>query len=164
MARGLAKSEPGTYEYSDLERDGVADGNGGHPALALRHVPRMRPGDGPWFYHSGTERAAVGVARITSEPRPDPTDDRGSWLVEVRPVRRLRGPVLLGALRSDPALNGLALFRGPRLGVLPLPPGQWSAIPRHEPGTVIRHPGAQGRARGSRSSQRVAAARKRGAT
>ena len=83
VAHWLAKSEPGVYSYSDLERDTKTEWNGVHNALALQHLKRMRPGDGLLFYHSGAERAVVGIARIASIPHPDPEDDRGSWSVEV---------------------------------------------------------------------------------
>ena len=164
MACWLAKSEPGTYSYSDLERDGVTEWNGVHNALALQHLKRMRPGDALFFYHSGTERAIVGLSRVSSLPRPDPSDARGSWTVEVRPVRPLRGAILLGEMRGDPALAGLALFRMTRLSVLPVTPGQRAAILAHEPPAGSPARTAQGSPRGSRSSQRVARARKRDAT
>jgi len=164
VAHWLAKSEPTAYAYADLERDGATEWSGVHNALALRHLRAMRPGDGFLFYHSGSERAVVGVARVSSSPRPDPADARGSWTVEVRPVRRLRGPISLGDLRTDRALTGLALFRMTRLSVMPVAPAEWDAILRHEPRTSSDPAPAQRSARGSRSRRRVAAARKRGAT
>jgi predicted RNA-binding protein with PUA-like domain len=164
VARWLVKSEPGTYSYADLERDGATEWTGVHNALALQHLKRMRPRDEILFYHSGAERSVVGVARVASLPRPDPADDRGSWSLEVRPVRRLRGPVTLGELRADRALEGLALFRMSRLSVMPVAPAHWAAILRHEPDGPAPDPARQGRTVGSRSSQRAARARKRGAT
>ena len=164
MGYWLAKSEPGAYSYADLEREGKTEWNGVHNALALQHLRRMRPDDGLLFYHSGAERAVVGVARVAALPHPDPADDRGSWSVEVRPVRPLRGAVTLAELRGDPALDGLALLRFSRLSVMPVSPGQWRAILAHEPGARARPSTGHGRPRGSRSSHRAAAARKRGAT
>jgi predicted RNA-binding protein with PUA-like domain len=164
VAHWLAKSEPSVYSYSDLERDGRTEWNGVHNPLALQHLKRMRPGDGLLFYHSGAERAVVGVARIASTPHPDPGDDRGSWSVEVRPVRRLRGRVPLAELRSDRALAGLDLLRMSRLSVMPVSSEHWVRILAHEPSAREGAAAAQGSPPGSRSSRRVAAVRKRGAT
>ena len=163
MAHWLAKSEPSAYSWADLERDGSTDWSGVHNALALRHLKSMRPGDGLLFYHSGDERAVVGIARVTSVPRPDPRDTRGSWTVDIRPVRALRVPISLAELREDAGLGELALFRMSRLSVLPVSAEQWDRILRHE-GAPRPGPPGQGSARGSRSSHRVAAARKRGST
>jgi predicted RNA-binding protein with PUA-like domain len=165
MAGWLVKSEPGVYSYSDLERDGRTEWDGVHNALALQHLKRMRPGDRVLFYHSGGERAGVGIARVGSMPHPDPKDARGSWSVEVRPERRLRGPIPLAELRTDRGLAGFILLRFSRLSVLPVTAEQWGRVLSHEPGAPgPRGPQRQGSTRGSRSSQRVAAARKRGAT
>ncbi len=165
MAYWLAKSEPSVYSYGDLERETLTEWNGVHNATALQHLKRMRPGDELFFYHSGTERAAVGIARVASTPHPDASDDRGSWSVEVRPVRRLRGPIALALLRADPPLAGFVLLRISRLSVLPVTAAQWKRVLTHEPRGTDPGPAiAQGKARGSRSSQRAAAARKRGAT
>ncbi|MGA8303098.1 MAG: EVE domain-containing protein [Thermoplasmata archaeon] len=165
MARWLVKSEPSVYSYAALERDGHTEWDGVHNALALQHLKRMRPGDRLMFYHSGAERAGVGIARVASMPHPDPTDARGSWSVEVRPVRRLQGPIPLAELRSDRGLAGFILLRFSRLSVLPVTADQWDRVLSHEPGSAgARGPARQGSARGSRSSHRVAAARKRGAT
>src|SRR5271170_255883 len=154
MAYWLAKSEPGVYSYADLEREGRTEWNGVHNALALQHLKRMRPGDAVLFYHSGAERAGVGIARISSAPHPDPDDDRGSWSVEVRPVRKLRGPVTLTELRADPGLAGFLLLRMSRLSVMPVSAVQWKRVLAYEPSTVAASaPAGQGRARGSRSSQ-----------
>jgi predicted RNA-binding protein with PUA-like domain len=117
------------------------------------------------FYHSGEQRACVGIARVAGKPHPDPNDDRGSWSVEVRPVRALAGPVTLSELRAETALAGFVLFRMSRLSVMPVSPEQWSTILAHEPiGPEKSVSDRQGKKRGSRSSQRAARARKRGAT
>jgi predicted RNA-binding protein with PUA-like domain len=166
MAHWLAKSEPGAYSFADLEREGRTEWSGVHNALALQHLKRMRPGDTVLFYHSGPERAAVGIARVTGQPHPDPEDDRGSWSVEVRPGRRLRGAVSLSELRADPGLAGFLLLRMSRLSVMPVTPEQWTRILGHEPpapdprGTGVRaRPG--GRARASASPRGGTGARRR---
>jgi predicted RNA-binding protein with PUA-like domain len=164
MAYWLAKSEPGVYSYADLEREHRTEWSGVHNATALQNLKRMRPGDSVLFYHSGAERSAVGIARVSSTPHPDPDDDRGSWTVEMEAVRPLRGPVSLSDLRADPGLEGFILFRISRLSVMPVNTGQWKRILAHEPRGPAAGTAAQGKPRGSRSSQRTAAARNRGAT
>ena len=160
MAYWLAKSEPGTYSYADLERDRRTEWNGVHNATALIHLKRMRPGDEMLFYHSGEERSAVGIARITSEPHPDKNDDRGSWSVEVAALRVLARPVSLAEMRAEPTLADLLLFRISRLSVMPVPPARWKRILA----LAARPPPDQGRKAGSRSSSRAARPRKRGRT
>jgi predicted RNA-binding protein with PUA-like domain len=164
VARWLAKSEPGVYAYSDLERDRTTEWNGVHNATALQNIRKMRPGDAIFFYHSGEERAVVGIARVSALPHPDPNDDRGSWSVEVRPVRPLRGPVRLAELRTDSTLSDFTLIRFSRLSVMPVSSEHWRQVLRHEPAAATGSTSVQGSTRGSRSSKRVAAARKRGAT
>ncbi|MGA9839369.1 MAG: EVE domain-containing protein [Thermoplasmata archaeon] len=164
MAYWLAKSEPGVYSYSDLEREHRTEWNGVHNALALQHLKRMAPGDPILFYHSGEQRACVGIARVSGTPHPDPDDDRGSWSVEVRPVRPLSGPVPLAELRGDPALVDFVLLRMSRLSVMPVTAEQWKRILAREPKATGTRGARQGKSVGSRSSSRVAAARKRGAT
>jgi predicted RNA-binding protein with PUA-like domain len=138
MAHWLAKSEPGVYSYADLEREGRTEWSGVHNASALLYLKRMRPGDTLLFYHSGADRAAVGIARVSSNPHPDANDERGSWSLEVRPVRRLSGPVLLAALRADPGLAGFLLLRISRLSVMPVTSDQWKRILAHEPRAAER--------------------------
>jgi len=110
MARWLVKQEPSTYSYDRLEKDRSTEWDGVHNALALRHLRGMARGDEAFFYHSGDERAAVGILRVAGAPHPDPKDDRGSWSVRVEPVRRLARPVTLAELREVPGLAGLALL------------------------------------------------------
>ncbi|MGD0249638.1 MAG: EVE domain-containing protein [Thermoplasmata archaeon] len=132
MAYWLLKEEPDHYSWSDLVRDGSTDWTGVHNALALQHLRRMAPGDHALFYHTGLERACVGLLRITSAPRPDRKDLRGSWSVRVAAVRPLRRPIPLSEVRTDPALAGLELLRIPRLLVVPLADDQWSRLLSHE--------------------------------
>ncbi len=128
MAYWLVKQEPTSYSYDRLVRDGATEWDGVHNALALRHLRAMRPGDEALYYHSGEERRAVGILRITGEPHPDPADPRGSWSVRVAPVRRLPRPVTLAELRTTPGLDGLALLRISRLSVMPVDGAHWTII------------------------------------
>jgi predicted RNA-binding protein with PUA-like domain len=153
VARWLLKSDPDTYAYADLERDGRTEWDGVHNAAALIHLRKSRPGDGLLFYHSGAERSVVGLAEVASDPHPDPKDSRGSWSMAIRPLRRLRGPVSLTDLRADRALDGFVLFRMSRLSVMPVTDAQWAAVLAHEPGGPSRPAteAARGRARATGS-------------
>ena len=161
MPRWLVKEEPTHYAYADLERDGSTVWNGVHNALALRHLRAMRPGDEVFYYHSGDVRAVVGVARVASEPKPDPQDDRGSWMVTIEPDRPLRREIPLAELRADAALATFDLVRIGRLSVMPVSDEQWRRILAREGGAV---PAAQSNTPRRRPKRRTAAARKRGST
>lgn len=166
MARWLLKEEPTHYAYDDLVRDGGTKWTGVHNALALANLRRMTEGDLALYYHTGSERACVGIVRVVSAPRADPTDPRGSWWVTVRPVRRLRRSIALAELRDDPALVGLDLLRIPRLSVGAITDPQWAALLAHERTTseaVAHATGAtKGRGRGAgRRRERTVARRRR---
>lgn len=160
MARWLLKEEPSHYAYDDLVRDGGTRWTGVHNALALANLRRMTEGDLALYYHTGTERACVGIVRIASGPRADPTDPRGSWWVAVRPVRPLRRSITLAELRDDPNLTGLDLLRIPRLSVVAITDAQWAALLAHERAT----PKAVGPAMGAARGRGRAAGRRRGRT
>jgi predicted RNA-binding protein with PUA-like domain len=122
----LLKTEPSTYALDDLERDGRTTWDGVRNALALIHLRAMRPGDELLIYHSGKERAVVGRARVAAPPR---TNGKAT-VVDIRFEGRLPLPVSLGALKADPGLAGLPLFRNTRLSVMPIAPDEWEAIHR----------------------------------
>jgi predicted RNA-binding protein with PUA-like domain len=122
----LVKTEPSTYSVADLEREGHTTWDGVTNALALIHLRAMRRGDGLLLYHSGKEKAVVGRARVDSPPR----TERKSTVVGVRFEARLPVPVLLAAMKSDPALAGLPLFRNTRLSVMPVSADEWEGINR----------------------------------
>ncbi len=89
----------------------------------------MQPGDEALIYHSGDERTALGVARIVSEPYPDPAlDDPKRTVVNVEPVRRLAQPVALKAIKAESGFEQLALVRQPRLSVVPVSDEQWQKL------------------------------------
>jgi predicted RNA-binding protein with PUA-like domain len=122
----LLKTEPSTYALADLEREGRTTWDGVKNALALIHLRAMRPGDELLIYHSGKERAVVGRARVDAPPR---TDGKAT-VVDVRFAGRLSAPVPLGAMKADPALAGLPLFRNTRLSVMPVTPDEWESVNR----------------------------------
>ncbi len=131
MSGWLVKTEPGEYSFADLERDGTAEWDGVTNALAQRHLRAMRSGDLCVVYHSGRERAAVGLARVAKDPYPDPTDPGGKrvW-VDLRAERLLARPVSLAELKADPIFAASPLVRMSRLSVMPLEPAQLARIER----------------------------------
>jgi len=128
VARWLIKEEPTHFSFADLTRAGRTEWEGVHNALALRHIRSMRTGDAVLYYHTGSERAVVGFARVTRDPRPVPNDGRGSWSAEIAADRPLRRPVALAEMRADARLAGFDLLRIGRLSVLPVSEEQWRTI------------------------------------
>ena len=131
MARAhwLVKSEPGTYSWSDLVRDGRTRWDGVRNPLARSHLEAMRRGDLVLFYHSGEGKEVVGIARVARESYPDPTAPDDRWLaVDLEPVRALADPVALAAIKADRQLAGLALIRQPRLSVMPVDAAHFERI------------------------------------
>lgn len=127
MAYWLMKSEPGSYSWEDLLRDGAAEWDGVRNPAARLHLRAMKPGDDAFFYHSGADKAVVGVMRITREGAPDPKDP--NWVsVAVEPVRSLARPVTLAAIKADPRLARLEMLRQPRLSVSPVRDEEWTAV------------------------------------
>lgn len=127
MAKWLMKSEPQVYSWDDLVRDGETLWDGVRNNAARLHLRAMRPGDEAFFYHSGEERAVVGIMRIAGPQQPDGED--GSWVkLPVAPVRALARPVTLAAIKAEPALAGLELIRQSRLSVSPVRDEEWARI------------------------------------
>jgi predicted RNA-binding protein with PUA-like domain len=131
MAAWLVKTEPGEYSYADLEQDDTAEWDGVTNPTAQMHLRAMRRGDICVVYHSGKERAAIGLARIVRDPYPDPTDPAGKrvW-VDLQADRRLARPVGLAQLKADPSFATSPLVRISRLSVMPLAADQLALIER----------------------------------
>ncbi len=129
MAYWLLKTEPSSYSFSDLERDGQTVWDGVRNAQALINVRAMHAGDQALIYHSGDERAVVGTARIESDPYPDPkAGDPKLVVVDVRAVRPAAEPLSLATIKGDAAFAGMALVRQPRLSVMPVSDTQWQRL------------------------------------
>ena len=127
MAHWLMKSEPGSYSWDDLVRDGGTEWDGVRNPAARLHLRAMQVGDLALFYHSGAERAVVGIMRIARAGRPDGAD--GSWVsVAVEPVRAFAVPVPLSAIKAQPRLAGLEMLRQSRLSVSPVRDEEYMAI------------------------------------
>ncbi len=129
--RWLFKTEPGTYSYDQLERERRTVWDGVKNALALKHLSGVAEGDEVLFYHTGGEKAVVGVARVARGAYPDPKQkDRRLLVVEIEPEGRLSRPVTLAAMRANRKLAGFDLLRLPRLSVMSVTASQWAEIVR----------------------------------
>ena len=127
MAHWLMKSEPESYSWSDLVRDGSTEWDGVRNHAARLHLKAMKKGDEAFFYHSMSDKAVVGVMRIAREARPDPKD--ADWVsVKVEPVRALAKPVTLAEIKSEPKLAKMELIRQSRLSVAPVRDDEWDRI------------------------------------
>ena len=127
MAYWLMKSEPASFSWNDLVRDGGTEWDGVRNNAARLHLRAMKPGDEAFLYHSMSDKAVVGIMRIASEPGPDPKD--GAWVsVRVEPVRALEKPVTLAAIKAEPALAAMELIRQSRLSVCPVREEEWGKV------------------------------------
>jgi predicted RNA-binding protein with PUA-like domain len=127
----LLKTEPSAYGYAQLERDGRAVWDGVTNPAALRNLRAMRVGERVLVYHTGDEKAVVGVARVTREAYPDPKAGNPRLLVvEIAPVGRLRSAVPLARIKALPEFALSPLVRQGRLSVVPLTEEQWSVLER----------------------------------
>jgi predicted RNA-binding protein with PUA-like domain len=126
MAHWLMKSEPGSYSWDQLIRDGGTEWDGVRNPAARLHLKAMKTGDEAFFYHSGDERQIVGIMRIARQAQPDPKDP--NWFsVAVEPVGPF-GPVTLKAIKAEPKLAKMELIRQSRLSVAPVRDDEWQTI------------------------------------
>ena len=127
MAYWLMKSEPSSYSWDDLVRDGGTEWDGVRNNAARLHLKAMKAGDEAFLYHSMTDKAVVGVMRITREAAADPKD--GNWVsVRVEPVRALERPVTLAEIKGEPTLASMELIRQSRLSVAPVRAEEWAKV------------------------------------
>src|SRR6266536_4255463 len=125
----IVKTEPSTYSFDDLARQHSAVWDGVKTNLALKHLRQMKPGDRVLVYHTGDEKAVVGVAEVTSEAYPDlKQKDPELAVVDLRAVERLPRPVPLAEIKKDRAFADLALVRIGRLSVMPASADQFKRI------------------------------------
>src|SRR5262247_317556 len=112
----LIKEEPTHYSFDDLTRDGKTSWSGVRNPTAQKHLQSIKKGERIFFYHTGDVKAVVGVAKAISAPYPDPADKTGKlYAIEVTPVRKLKTPVTLAAVKGDKAFASFPLTRMPRL-------------------------------------------------
>jgi predicted RNA-binding protein with PUA-like domain len=127
VAHWLMKSEPESFSWSDLVRDGGTEWDGVRNNAARLHLRAMKVGDAAFFYHSMSDKAVVGIMRITREAQPDPKDP--DWVsVRVEPVRPLARPVTLAEIKAEPRLARMELIRQSRLSVAPVRDEEWEVV------------------------------------
>src|SRR6476620_1805673 len=125
----LVKSEPETYGWADLVKDGKTTWDGVRNYAARNFLSEMKRGDQVLFYHSVSEKAVVGLSKVEKEAFPDPTADDPRWLsVELVPERDFKDKVTLNQIKADPRLQEVALIRQSRLSVMPLKPEEYDVI------------------------------------
>jgi predicted RNA-binding protein with PUA-like domain len=125
----LVKEEPANYPFSQLVKDGRTVWSGVKNPVAQRHLRGMVPGDQVFYYHTGSEKAVVGIARVATTPQPDPKDGSGKlYAVELVPGSPLKQPVTLAEVKAVKDFADFALVRLPRLSVMPVSDEQWNWI------------------------------------
>jgi predicted RNA-binding protein with PUA-like domain len=131
MAYWLFKEEPDHYSLDQLFRDKRTTWSGVHNNLALKHLKAIKKGDEVFYYHTGKEKAVVGVMQAVKDAYPDPKeDDPRLVVVDVKPVRRLDRPVSLAEIKANAKFADFALVRISRLSVMPVTAQQWKEIER----------------------------------
>jgi predicted RNA-binding protein with PUA-like domain len=125
----LMKEEPSNYSFDDLVRDGRTVWTGVRNPLAQKHLRSIRKGDRIFFYHTGNEKAVIGIARAAGAAYPDPADKTGKLhAVDVEPVKKLPAPVTLASIKADKAFASFPLVRMARLSVMPVTDDEWKRI------------------------------------
>jgi predicted RNA-binding protein with PUA-like domain len=125
----LLKTEPSTYAFAQLQQDGKTVWDGVRNALALSHLRKMKKGDRVLIYHTGAEKAVVGIAKVVAGAYPDPKlDDPRFVVVDLAPDKPLAKPVPLATIKADPLLQAMPLVRISRLSVMPVTPEEWKRL------------------------------------
>ena len=132
----LVKEEPTHYSFDDLVRDKQTSWTGVKNALAQKHLRSIQKGDRIFFYHTGDEKSVVGIANAVSAAYPDPADSEGKlYAVDIAPVRKLKTPVTLAAIKADKRFASFPLVRMARLSVMPVSDDEWQRIEQMGGGT-----------------------------
>ena len=125
----LIKEEPTHYSFDDLVRDGRTSWTGVRNPVAQKNLQSIRQGDRIFFYHTGDVKAVVGIAKAASAPYPDPEDKTGKFhAIDVAPVKKLKSPVTLAAVKAEKAFASFPLVRISRLSVMPVTDEEWKRI------------------------------------
>lgn len=117
----LVKSDPDTYGWPQLLKDGQTCWDGVRNPVARNNLKAMKTSDLVLFYHSGEDKAVIGISKVITEAYQDPTTNDQRWLaVDLAPVKALKNPVTLAQVKSEKSLKHTALVRQSRLSVMPL--------------------------------------------
>ncbi len=129
MAYWLIKSEPFKYSWDQFVKDKQTFWDGVRNYAARNNLRDMKKGDEVFFYHSNEGMEIVGIAKVAKEAYQDPTTEDPNWLVvDFKPVRKLKNPVSLAAIKAEKALADMALVRLGRLSVQPVTPAEWATV------------------------------------
>ena len=125
----LVKEEPTHYSFDDLVKDGRTSWTGVRNPVAQKNIRSMKEGDRIFFYHTGDVKAVVGIAKAAGAPYPDPGDKEGKlYAIDIVPVKKLKSPVTLAAVKADKFFASFALVRISRLSVMPVTDDEWKRI------------------------------------
>ena len=125
----LFKEEPSNYSFDALVKDGKTVWSGVRNPLAQKHLHAVKKGDRIFYYHTGGEKAVVGIAKALGNAYPDPTDKTGKpAVVDIAPVEKLPRAVTLAEIKADNAFKDFALVRISRLSVMPVTDADWGRI------------------------------------
>ena len=125
----LFKEEPTHYGWDDFVRDGKTSWTGVRNPLAQKHLRQVKTKDCVFYYHTGNEKAVVGIAQAISDAYPDPKDkSRKLSAVDIGPVRKLKRPVTLAEIKADKTFQDFPLVRISRLSVMPVSDKEWKRI------------------------------------
>lgn len=125
----LIKTEPGTYSWDDFVKKKRDHWDGVRNYQARNNLKAMKVDDLALFYHSVNEKSVVGIAKVVKEYYQDPTTDDKNWVVvDLVPVEKLKNPVTLAEIKSDPLMSDFLLVRNPRLSVMPVDKEIYDAI------------------------------------
>ena len=127
----LVKQEPSAYSWANFVAEGKTSWTGVRNFTARNNLRTMRKGDAVFFYHSVTEKAVIGIAKVVREAYPDSTAKEGDWsAVDLAPDKALPRPVTLEEIKGSPGLKGMALLRLSRLSVQPVTDAEFAEILR----------------------------------
>ena len=127
----LFKEEPSNYSFEQFTKDGSTVWSGVKNPVAQKHLRSVKKGDRVFYYHTGTERSVIGIARATRDAYPDPKDKTGkAVVVDLEPVEALDRPVTLSEIKASKAFATFVLTRLPRLSVMPVSDAEWKEIER----------------------------------
>jgi predicted RNA-binding protein with PUA-like domain len=125
----LVKEEPENYAYDAFAKDGKVTWTGVRNPVAQRNLRTIRKGDLVFYYHTGKEKAVVGIAKATGDAYPDPADATGrAYVVDMAPVKKLKRPVTLAEIKARKTFAECPLTYMPRLSVMPITDGEWQGI------------------------------------
>jgi len=125
----LVKEEPTHYNFDEFAKDGGTTWTGVKNPLAQKHLRSIKKGDTVFYYHTGDEKAVVGIAKAATDAYVDPEDKTGkAHVVDLVPVKKLKRPVTLADVKADKRFTDFPLTYMPRLSVMPVTEAQWKMI------------------------------------